>query len=83
MYCTRRGLWPPASSRRRPVASQAIRLVPTGGGIAPLSTGEGREGVEREARGVGRATAPSPGGSGRYRPALARVGGDSRAAGGR
>ena len=40
-----------------------------------LPPGPGRERVEREARGREKALGLAPGESGRYRPALARVGG--------
>ena len=54
-------------------------LVRAGGGA--VSPGSGREGGGRGAGRQRRATDPSPGGSGRYRPAVARVGGGSAARG--
>ena len=54
----------------------SLRLVPTRAGGGAVSPGRGRERGGREARRERRAADPSPGGSGRYRPALARVGSD-------
>ena len=49
-----------------------VRLVLVGA----VPPGAGREGGEREAGRQRGAMDPSPGGSGRYRPAVARVGGE-------
>jgi hypothetical protein len=60
-----------------------IRLVITRAGAWALPPVLGREAGGSGARRERRAMDPSPGGSGRYRPALARVGGGGRATGGR
>ena len=53
----------------------ALRLVLVGAGARAVQPGAGREGGGSEAGRQRRATDPSPGGSGRYRPDVARVGG--------
>ena len=50
----------------------SLRLVPTRGRGGAVPPGRGRERGWSEARRERRAVDPSPGGSGRYRPALAR-----------
>ena len=56
-------------------------MVPTRARCGAVPLGRGREPGGSEARREQRAVDPLPGGSGRYRSALARVGGDRGAIG--
>ena len=60
---------------------RSVRLVPTQAAGRAVPPAVGRERGGRRARREHRAMDPSPGGSGRYRPALARVGGGRGAIG--
>ena len=78
-YCATEGCLNFCFSRTSLRGNIFIRLVPTRAGVGAVSPGSGREAGDREAGRQRGAMDPSPGGSGRYRPAVARVGGESAA----
>ena len=61
------------------INNKLLRLVPVGARRGAIPPGSGREAGDREAGRQRGAMDPSPGGSGRYRPAVARVGGERAA----